>query len=697
MTAQTDSDLLRKLQQLVSDNPIAVTAAAVAGIAAASFMISAGGSTKPLQLPFDLNDQSVVIDGQPEHRASRFSKGPDYYDRDLPAAEVNTVYGALLRGLRQSKNNPCLGARTGPKKEFEWMSYQQVVDKVLQFGSGLVHQGVAPSNEVKVGIYAANRPEWTIADYGCQAYSMCPVPLYDTLGLQAIKYIIDQCKISTVICDAEAKVKTLISLCPELPSLKLLVVVDKVAQALEDEAKGAGLDLIQFEELLKNGQNNLREPLLPKPDDIFSICYTSGTTGNPKGVVLTHYAFVSMVQSIMLGVQTNFVPTCDDVYLSYLPLAHNFDRAVHVMMLLAGGRIGYFSRDIKLLTDDLATLRPTLFVTVPRLLNRIYDAVHTEVKHSIIKSAILRWALASKQKDVNRRIYRRDSIWDKILFNKIQNKLGGRVRIVITGSAPLLPDVMNFLRCSLGCVVLEGYGQTESGAGASLTIPGDPSLGHVGPPLPGCHIKLVDVPDMNYYAKDNFGEICIKSDYIMKEYYLEPEKTAEALDSDGWLHTGDIGTWLQMGTLKIVDRKKNIFKLAQGEYVATEKIENVYQNSPFVGQIFVDGDSLKTCLMAVVVPDVLYLEKWAPKNGFPSDLADFCGRQDAKGIVLKDMFAQGKKAGLQSFEQVKDIYLESNPFTVDNDLLTPTLKNKRPALRNLYKQKIAQLYTSNGL
>ncbi|BFZ18085.1 hypothetical protein BsWGS_21125 [Bradybaena similaris] len=697
MAAHTNIDLLKKLQQLVSDNPIAFSAAAVAGVAAVTFLMSGRSSARPLPIPFDLTDQSVTIDGQPEHRASRLTKPPDYYERDWPVREVDTVYGALVWGLRESKNGPCLGARTGPKKQFEWACYQEVIDKVLQFGSGLLHTGLAPSNDVRVGIYATNRPEWTIADYGCQAYSMCPVPLYDTLGRQAIKYIIDQCKISTVVCDVEDKVKTLISLKSELPDLKLVVVVEEVTEALKDEAMQAGLDLVTFADLLHLGQTHLREPVPPKPDDIFSICYTSGTTGNPKGVVLTHFAVVSMVQSVMLGAQSSFVPTADDVYLSYLPLAHNFDRAVHVMMFLAGGRIGYYSRDIRLLPEDLMTLRPTIFATVPRLLNRIHDAVQTEVKHSAIKSAILRCALASKQKDVLRRVFRRDSIWDKILFNKIQNKLGGRVRIVISGSAPLSTDVMNFLRCALGCMVLEGYGQTESSAGATLTIPGDASLGHVGPPLPGCHIKLVDVPEMNYYAKDNFGEVCVKSDFILREYYLDPEKTAEAVDSEGWLHTGDIGTWLQIGTLKIVDRKKNIFKLAQGEYVATEKIENVYQNSPFVGQIFVDGDSLKTCLMAVVVPDPLYLEKWAASHGFPSDPASFCGLQAARDVVLQDMLAQGKKAGLQSFEQIKDIFLEWNPFTVVNDLLTPTLKNKRAALRNHYKHKIAELYTRNGL
>uniref|UniRef100_A0A0B7ANZ2 Long-chain-fatty-acid--CoA ligase n=1 Tax=Arion vulgaris TaxID=1028688 RepID=A0A0B7ANZ2_9EUPU len=687
--------MISKLQQLAVDNSAPLAAVAVAGIVTASYIMSTRSNDQPLPTPFDLNDQSVTIDGKPEHRASKLSKPPDYYERDVPVNEVKTVYGALERGRIRSENGPCLGARTGPNKEFVWYSYQEVIDKTLQFGSGLINSGVVPGNKTCVGIYATNRPEWAIADYGCQAYSMCPVPLYDTLGLQAIKYILDQCEITTVVCDTETKVRTLIELKNEFPLLKLVVLTEALTEELKLTALNVDLSLITFEELLLIGKENAQDPVPPKPDDIYSICYTSGTTGNPKGVVLTQFAFQSMVQSLLVAVQINFVPTPDDVHLSYLPLAHNFERACHVMLFLAGGRIGYFSRDIKLLTDDLVTLKPTIFPTVPRLLNRIYDAVHGEVKGSKIKSALLRWALASKQKDVDRRIYRRDSVWDKILFKKVQNKLGGRVRIVITGSAPISPDVVTFLRCALGCLVVEGYGQTEAGAGVTITVPGDPSVGNVGPPFPGCHIKLVDVPEMNYYAKDNFGEICAKADFLFREYYKDPEKTAETLDSEGWLHTGDVGTWLPNGTLKVVDRKKNIFKLAQGEYVATEKIENVYQNSSFIAQIFVDGDSLQTCLMAVVVPDVLYLEKWARNAGFPSNIEDFCRHKDAKDTILKDLLAQGKKAKLQSFEQVKDIYLETEMFTVENDLLTPTLKNKRPALRNKYKNIITELYAKN--
>ncbi|KAH9489211.1 Long-chain-fatty-acid--CoA ligase 1 [Bulinus truncatus] len=659
---------------------IATGAATLAGVATFAYLLSGTKHPQVHRPAIDLKDQSVVIDGKPEHRASKLSSPPDYFQRECSVSNLRVVSDVLEIGKIASGNGLCLGSRTGPNKTYEWMTYQQVLDQATQFGAGLIVKGSKPQNNTFIGIYATNRPEWTIADYGSHLYSMVPVPLYDTLGLDACKFIINQCEIEVIIVDNEARVKTLVSLKPNLPTLKRIVMIEPLSEMLKEEVAKAGIEIFTFTDILKFGQSNPQPSSRPNPEDIFSIIYTSGTTGDPKGVVLTHFGFLSMVQSMLLQSQPTFVCQTDDVYLSYLPLAHNFDRGCHILMLLHGGRIGYYSRDVRLLTEDLMELRPTLFATVPRVLNRLYDTVYAQVKNSRIKSTMLRWALESKQKEVERYIYRKDSIWDKLIFNKVQNKLGGKIRMVLTGSAPLSAEVLRFLRCALGCVVLEGYGQTETGAGISMSLPGDPSAGSVGPPLPGSHIKLIDVPEMDYYVKDNIGEICAKADFIMKGYYKEPEKTAEALDEDGWLHTGDVGTWLP------------------GEYIATEKIENVYQSSPFVAQVFVDGDSMKPVLMAVIVPDQLYLENWTKQNKeFPSGIQEFCQTQGAKEVVLKDIIEKGKNSGLKGFEQVKDIYLEWNMFTVENDLLTPTLKNRRPALRKKYKSIIADLYKQNGM
>ena len=290
---------------------------------------------------------------------------------------------------------------------------------------------------------------------------------------------------------------------------------------------------------------------------------------------------------------------------------------------------------------------------------------------------------------------RNNSIVDNVVFKKVRESLGGRVKLLITGSAPLAENVLTFVRCALGCVVVEGYGQTECVAAATITIEGDSVPGHVGVPSPCNAIKLVDVPELGYFAKDNAGEVCIRGHNVFKGYYKNPEQTQETIDEDGWLHTGDIGRWTEFGTLKIVDRKKHIFKLAQGEYVAPEKIENVYGRSKFIAQSFVHGESLKTCLIAVVVPDPEVLPSEAKKqhNLEGVSMEELCSNPDIKKMVLDDMIAVGKAAGLYSFEQVKDIHLSAEMFSVENDLLTPTLKSKRPKLKEHFKPQFDDMYS----
>jgi len=282
-----------------------------------------------------------------------------------------------------------------------------------------------------------------------------------------------------------------------------------------------------------------------------------------------------------------------------------------------------------------------------------------------------------------------------LVFGTVKARLGGRVKGIITGSAPISPEVLDFLRIAFVCEVHEAYGQTESCAGSSLTLTGDYESGNVGVPFPCNEIKLVDIPEMNYTSLDKpypRGEICFRGHNIFLGYYNNPEKTAEALDKDGWLHSGDIGLWDEKGRLKIIDRKKNIFKLAQGEYIAPEKIENVYQKSKYVAQAFVYGDSLKSFLVAVIVPDEEVLGPWVQANGGAgSNLAEWIQDPKVKEIILADMIKVGKELGLKSFEQVKDIFLTATVFSVENNLLTPTFKLKRPQAKEFFLTEINQI------
>jgi long-chain acyl-CoA synthetase len=386
-------------------------------------------------------------------------------------------------------------------------------------------------------------------------------------------------------------------------------------------------------------------------------------------------------------------PCSTDVMISYLPLAHMLERSCQVAMLMTGGALGFFRGDIRTLPDDMKALRPTLFPTVPRLMNRIHDKVWSEVSSSPIKKAILKLALARKETELRRCILRRDSIWDKLVFRKVQESMGGRVRLVVVGSAPMDASVLTFMRCALGCIIVEGYGQTECVSPCTLTVQGDYLVDHVGPPLPCNLVKLVDVPEMEYFASAGQGEVCVKGANVFQGYFKNPQKTAETIDRDGWLHTGDIGMWLPNGTLRIVDRKKHIFKLSIGEYVAPEKIENIYSRSEYVSQIFIHGESLKSSIVAIVVPDVVVVKQYAEYHGMEGTFSVLCSNAAIKQLIMDDMVRLGADAGLKSFEQVKDIYLHPDPFSVQNGLLTPTLKSKRPDLRRYFKPQLDDMYS----
>lgn len=379
--------------------------------------------------------------------------------------------------------------------------------------------------------------------------------------------------------------------------------------------------------------------------------------------------------------------------ISYLPLAHMYERLAQAMCFLNGVKIGFFRGDVKLLLDDIQELKPTIFPSVPRLLTRVYDKVMAQVSQSKLKSWLFNRALTSKEADLKKGIIRGDTIWDRTVFKRIKMALGGNVRLIVTGAAPLSAKVMTFLRCTMGvCCVVEGYGQTESTAAATITFPKDTSVGHVGAPIPSNQIKLVDVPEKECYAKDGKGEICIKGPTVFQGYLKAPEKTAETVDKDQWLHTGDIGEWLPNGTLKIVDRVKHIFKLAQGEYVAPEKIENVYLRSTLVAQAFVHGDSLRSFVVAIIVPDQEVLEPWARSRKIQGDFAELCENEEVRKAIMEDMTKKGKEGNLSSFEQVKEIHLHNELFSVENGFLTPTFKTKRALVANAFEQKFLELY-----
>uniref|UniRef100_A0A8C7GKF9 Arachidonate--CoA ligase n=1 Tax=Oncorhynchus kisutch TaxID=8019 RepID=A0A8C7GKF9_ONCKI len=628
---------------------------------------------KALKPPCDLKMQSVEVPGGEYARRSALMDSDKHMTHLYNDAK--TMYEFFLRGARVSNNGPCLGARQ-PSQSYEWLSYSEVAEKAENLGSALLHRGHTKTKDQFIGIFAQNRPEWTIAELACYTFSLVAVPLYDTLGTEAIAYVIDKANISSILCDVPEKARLVLEcFSGREHRVRTIILMEPFEDELVAKGKDCGIDILSLSQVEAIGKAHHHQPVPPSPEDMAVVCFTSGTTGTPLG---SHYLPLFYV----------FLLYHHDVHISYLPLAHMFERVVEVFILVHGGRIGFFQGDIRLLMDDLTTLRPTVFPVVPRLLNRMFDKANTSLKRWVLDFAFKR-----KEAELLSGIIRRDSIWDKLIFRKVQASLGGRVRLMITGAAPVSATVLTFLRAALGCQLYEGYGQTECTAGCTMTVPGDWTAGHVGAPLPCNSVKLVDVAEMNYLAANGEGEVCVKGANVFLGYLKDPEKTEETIDANGWVHTGDIGKWLPNGTLRIVDRKKHIFKLAQGEYIAPEKIENIYTRSDAVAQVFVHGDSLQACLVAIIVPDPDFLPGWAKKRGLEGSYGDLCNNMDVKKAILEDILKLGKDSGLKSFEQVKDITLFTEMFSIQNGLLTPTLKAKRAELRNYFREQIDKLYS----
>lgn len=636
--------------------------------------------------------QSIVIPGQEKegwgeiHRAAELGADKPLIETLYP--DVTTLHENFERGVRVAPNNPCLGVRKvladGERGEYFWQSYTTVQKRVRHVGAGLLNIGMARGDFL--GIYSINNAEWVIGELATYTQGIIPVSLYDTLGPEAVAYILQQTEIKVILASRD-KVARLIESAKTCPALKTIIQIEREADPAHLAlAAAAGVRLISFSEVEDNGAFQSHEIAPAKPDDLATVMYTSGTTGNPKGVMLTHKNIVSMLAG---AYQAGLAINSTDVHISYLPLAHIFERAVMAGIMCEGGAVGFYQGSVLKLFDDIAVLKPTIFASVPRLWNRLFDKVNTTIRdEGGIKQWLFEAGVNSKKEGLAQGDGPTSTLWDNIIFKKMKARLGGRVRLMVTGAAPISEEVFRFLQVAFCCPVMQGYGLTETSAAICVTRPHDFTSGHVGAPLPCIEVRLCDVPEMNYTSKhDNSGEVCVRGNNVFKGYYKLPEQTAADIDQDGWFHTGDVGRWNSDGTLSIVDRKKNIFKLAQGEYVAAEHVEAQYIKSIYVQQCFIYGDSLKAELVAIVVPDWDVLSKHFP--GAPAEVAK---DPKVKDFVLQDMNKTAKEHKLKGFEMARAIHIEHEPFSPENELLTPTFKHKRPQLKNHYNNVILTLY-----
>ncbi|KAF9112411.1 hypothetical protein BGX27_003416 [Mortierella sp. AM989] len=674
---------------------------------------------------YNLDKQSVEVPGTRAPGATGKSQHTAHADslitniRDEP--HIKTLYDVWQNSVNKYGDNDFLGHRpfntvAQTYGGYTWETYRQINQRVNAFGSGIMHLnevilGNEKLNRWALGIWSHGRPEWFISEMSCNCYNLISVSLYDTLGPDAIEYIANHAEIQIIVSSAN-HIATLLENAEKLPKLKAVVSMDSLrdtvpvpgatsaAQVLRAWGTQKGIKVYDFHEIESLGAEFPRKHMPPSPEEVASLCYTSGTTGQPKGAMLTQQNFVATIGCSNVGMRFDQ----NDIIISFLPLAHIFGRVVDAIMMSVGGKIGYFRGDILLLLEDIGELRPTFFPAVPRLLNRIYaKLVASTVEAPGLVGALARRGVAAKMANLAAGKGVTHPLWDRLLFNKVKMALGGRVQVILTGSAPIAKEVLSFLRIAFGCVVLEGYGSTEGMATATITMSDEYIPGHIGCPRPSCELKLVDVPEMNYHSTDQpypRGEICIRGATNFKGYFKDEKNTKETLDAEGWLYTGDIGFVDNRGCFTIIDRKKNIFKLAQGEYIAPEKIENVLTaRCNLIQQIYVHGDSLESTLVTIVVPEP---ETFLP---FANALAGTSvAMGDAEGIsklckdpkvidgVLKEIEKASKAGGLRGFEFPKRVHLTTDAFSVENGMMTPTFKVRRPQVSEYFKEQIVTMY-----
>ena len=620
--------------------------------------------------------------------------------------DIESLQDMILYAQTYNGEKPCLGKRN---KEgiFEFEDYSTCVNKATWVASGMISMGLVPNiKEYKeydlqlFGIFSKNCVEYLITDMGSALYGLTSVPIYDTLGPQAVSYILDQTNMSTIFV-SQANVDVILKF-QHLGKLKNVICFDGFKEDQKKKLVDFGLKAIEFTEILEIGKENILEYPDLTGDNVYTFSYTSGTTGNPKGAMISHRNFISLVSCLEYS---DVKLHENEVYLSYLPLAHVFERIVICLAIYKSVKIGFYSGDVQKLKYDLEDLKPTAFASVPRLYNKFYDVIQNEIKklHGFKKTLVDK-AVSSKLYYLHSGAYYTHKVYDALVFNKMKQAFGGNVHIMVTGSAPISSEVIDFLKICCSCPILEGYGQTESTGASFLTAMNDPLSGHVGGPLANSEFKLVDVAELGYTCKDKDfstgeklprGEVCIRGPGIFLGYYKDEEKTKEAVDEDGWLHTGDIAQLNLNGSIKIIDRKKNIFKLAQGEYVASEKIETVYQQNHFIEEIFIYGDSLQSFLIAFIFPNAKQLGLWAKEKGIEGDFKMLINNPVVKTMIMEEMNAQAKKAKLFGFEMARKIHLIDTNFQ-DLELMTTSFKLKRHEAKKYFIKEITEMYKEEG-
>ena len=568
------------------------------------------------------------------------------------------------------------------KRDGQWVpvSTSEMLQRIRRIAMGLHSLGVKHGD--RVGLLSESRVEWTLTDAGCLFAGAIDVPIYPTLTPPQVSYILKDSGARVLFVSSRAKLLEIRGVLDQLSQVEQVIVFDE-AQDLE-----GAITLSQLEE---RGQSLLdQQPQLidevahkSKPDDLATIIYTSGTTGEPKGVMLQHSNLVSN----LIDSAGHFSFGQPDSVLSVLPLSHIFERTA-MYMYLHNGMAVYYAESLETIGTNLREVKPTIFVGVPRIFEKIFARVKEKAaEKGRVNLAVLNWAVEvgkeyarlviNKQK-VPALLAMKHSFADKLIFAKMREALGGRIRLIISGGAAL-PEELGYIYLGAGLPIVQGYGLTETSPVITAGRLEDNRIGTVGKPIANVEVRIADD-----------GEIETRGPNIMRGYYNKPAETAAVFTSDGWFKTGDIGTIDEDGFLKITDRKKELFKTSGGKYIAPQAIEQLIKGSRFVNQVVLIGNGRKFPA-ALIVPDWEMLKSYVELKGINVDgRAEMC--KHPRILNLFERQIAGLTPDLAQYEKVKKIALLENELTIEGDELTPTMKVKRRVIDEKYRSLIDQIY-----
>ncbi|RMF10592.1 MAG: long-chain fatty acid--CoA ligase [Candidatus Neomarinimicrobiota bacterium] len=569
------------------------------------------------------------------------------------------------------------------KVDGKWvgLTFREVYDHVNAFAGGLQSLGVAKDD--KVAILSTNNPRWSISDYAIVCLGAVTVTVYPTLISHQIKFIVDDSETKLIVVEDEEQAQKVLEFIDNSPKLEKIITMN---DSLADNEQVITMSAVKEmgRKKIEEGFSIRESSSCVRPEDLLTLIYTSGTTGNPKGVMLTHNNLVSNIKAGRKAISVSE----EDVFLSFLPLSHSFERMVGHYTAFSAGSTVYYAESIDTVAQNMMEVHPTVMTSVPRLYEKMYAKVLDKVSNDPpIRQKIFWWALgvgarAAKFLQRNQQptgwLAFQFSIANKLVFSKLKERVGGRIRYFVSGGAPLSKDIGEFF-ASANIPILEGYGLTETSPVITVNRIELYKFGTVGPPIEGVEVKIADD-----------GEILCRGENVMKGYYNNPEATAEVLEPDGWFHTGDIGEFDEDGYLRITDRKKNLIVTSGGKNIAPAPLENALTKSKYIEQCLVIGDKRKF-ISALIVPSFETLYEWAKANNVSTDDHEQLV-QNEKVQALYNGVVEEAMQDFARYEKVKKFVLMAQPWSIETGELTPKLSVKRKVVESKYKEMIDQIY-----